>query len=294
MDPNLKMGLASNGASLALLAGVGWATGMLGSAAWALTIQWAVCFSHGLPHQSEKFFDASGSVTYIAVILTNLLRRQEHNTRAIVNSVLVVIWCTRLGSFLFARILKDGRDSRFDEFKKHWVRFMGVWSVQAVWVFLVALPALVTGSADSCRAAAAIGLLDVLGWGVWIAAFLFEIVADAQKEAFRSDVASQGKFITTGLWAYSRHPNYFGEICMWVGISVSGSSCFSGLQWLAWLSPLTTYALLTKVSGVPLLESKGKKRWGALPEYQWYMEHTPSIFPALARPPSYQAAGKSD
>lgn len=290
MDPNLKRGILSNGIAVVLLVSVSLATGLDKLAILALAIQWAVYLVHGLPQQSEKFYDASGSVTYLAVVLTALLSKDRHNARAIVNSFLVVIWCTRLGSFLFARILKDGRDSRFDKFKEHWLRFLGVWTIQALWVFLVASPALVVSTSDACHARS-VGVLDVIGWSVWIAAFLFEVVADAQKSSFRGDSANAKKFITTGLWAYSRHPNYFGEICMWVGICLSGSSCFTGAQWLSWISPLTTYVLLMKVSGVPLLEAKGEKEWGQLPEYQWYVKHTPCIVPALTCPPAYKKDG---
>lgn len=276
-----------------MLGSISYATDLKVLAAIALAIQWGVYLVHGLPNQSEKFYDASGSITYLAVVLTALLSKDTHSARAIINCFLVVIWCTRLGSFLFARILRDGKDSRFDEMKKSWVRFLGVWTIQAVWVFLVASPALVVASCENCNATS-VGLLDLLGWSIWIAAFLFEVIADSQKSAFSSDPSNAGKFITEGLWAYSRHPNYFGEICMWIGVCLSGTSCFSGAQWLAWMSPLTTWALLMKVSGVPLLEKKGGKKWGHLPEYQWYMKHTPCIFPVLKAPPAYQDEVKKD
>merc|ERR1711972_813001 len=122
----------------------------------------------------------------------------------------------------------------------------------------------------------------------WIFGFAFEVIADQQKNAFRTETSNKGKFITTGLWSLSRHPNYFGEITMWVGICVSGSNCFQGAKWAAWLSPLTTYVLLMKVSGVPLLEKQGEKRWGHDPAYQWYMKHTPCILPALTSPAKYK------
>lgn len=274
------------GVAMMLLFGYG--LGLLPFVALSIGLQWGVYLVHGLPNNSEKFYDASGSVTYLALILASLLAKQQHNARAITNSILVVVWCTRLGSFLFARILKDGKDSRFDAFKRHWLRFLGVWTLQAGWVFLVSSPALVMASSENC-AAKSVSFLDVLGWCCWVAAFLFEVVADAQKAAFRGNSANAHNFITDGLWAYSRHPNYFGEICMWIGICISGSSCFSGGEWLAWISPLTTFLLLTRVSGVPMLEKKGEQAWGKLPEYQWYMKHTPCIIPAFTRPPPYQA-----
>merc|ERR1712050_670616 len=123
--------------------------------------------------------------------------------------------------------------------------------------------------------------------GIWAFAFLFEVVADKQKDNFRRNSENAGKFITSGLWAYSRHPNYFGEIMMWIGMCFAGSGCFHGWQFLAWLSPVTTIVLLLKVSGVPLLEAAGEERWGNLPEYQHYMKNTPCIVPALRRPKAY-------
>jgi len=129
-----------------------------------------------------------------------------------------------------------------------------------------------------------------VGWSIWLISFAIEVVADKQKDDFRRAPENKGKFITTGLWAYSRHPNYFGEIFMWVGLCISGSSCFHGAGWLAWLSPLVTILLLTKVSGVPLLEASGQKRWGNDPAYQHYMQHTPCILPALRKPPAYDSS----
>merc|ERR1712187_865926 len=186
-------------------------------------------------------------------------------------------------------ILRDGKDSRFDELKKHWLRFLGIWTIQAIWCFLVASPVLVSVTAESC--ATGPRLLDFIGWFVWLCAFAFEVIADQQKDAFRLDPANKGKFITTGLWAYSRHPNYFGEVSMWIGMCLSGSSCFTGYHWFAWLSPVTTFILLMKVSGVPLLEKAGEKKWGSDPAYRWYMDNTPCIIPSLTPTPAYE---KSD
>jgi len=246
---------------------------------------------HALPFNSEKFFDATGSCTYLVMAIGALVKASLEiglkSPRQIVNPVLVMVWCIRLGSYLLARIMRDGKDSRFDELKTNWLRFLGVWTIQADWCFLVACPALVAATFEAC--ACAWSALDIAGWCVWVSAFAFEVIADRQKDAFRRNPENRVKFITSGLWAYSRHPNYFGEICMWIGICLSGSSCFQGAAWVAWISPVTTYLLLLKVSGVPLLEKKGEETWGELPEYRWYMQHTPCIFPALRRPPAFSA-----
>merc|ERR1711920_966976 len=131
---------------------------------------------------------------------------------------------------------------------------------------------------------------DALGWCLWAIGFLVESAADAQKFAFRSDPANRGQFITTGLWKYSRHPNYFGEILMWVGLCVSCSYSFSGWGVLGWLSPAFNAFLLLFVSGVPLLEKAGQERWGNEPAYQHYMENTSCIVPWFPAPPMEKAS----
>jgi len=282
---NLQRGILSNVIGLLLLVCVASPMQLGVFAAVSLVINWTVYIVHALPNNSEKFFDATGSLTYLSLMVSSVSVAGEHGVRQTVAPILVCIWCVRLGSYLFARISKDHKDSRFDDLKVHWLRFLGVWTIQSVWCFFVASPALVVVTFDACNTT--FGILDIVGWSLWLLGFLFEVIADRQKDSFRSDVANKGKFITVGLWAYSRHPNYFGEIIMWIGISLSGSSCFAGAQWLAWLSPLTTILLLTKVSGVPMLEKKGKEKWGELSDYQWYMKHTPCIIPALRRPPAF-------
>jgi len=289
MDKDVIRGILSNSIGLCLLGILGWKMNLSSSAAISLSLNWAVCCIHAIPNNSEKFFDATGSVTYFTLVCSAIVLSGASALRQLVDAALVLIWCIRLGSFLLARILRDGKDDRFTELKKVQLRFVGVWTIQALWCFLVASPALITIRSSSCSSKP--GMLDLVGWGVWVGGFAFEVIADKQKEAFRRDPANKSKFITHGLWAYSRHPNYFGEICMWIGICISGSSCFYGAEWLAWLSPATTWLLLMKVSGVPLVEGKGEKLWGDLPEYQWYMKHTPCIVPALRRPPEFSSDG---
>jgi len=279
-------GILGNGIALGLLYGLSLATATESFAALSLGIQWAVFLVHGLPFSSERFYDASGSLTYLSLIIFALTRQREHGPRQVVNAVLVVVWLSRLGSFLFARILRDGKDDRFTALKKNCLRFLAAWTIQALWVWIVVLPVLLV--VQSPRGGSDVGPLDVLGWAAWATGFLIEVIADAQKNAFRDKAENKGKFICEGLWAYSRHPNYCGEIMLWVGLCISGCSCFSGLEWLGWLSPVFTLFLLTKVSGVPLLEKKAEKEWGHLKEYRHYVKVTPCIRLAFSRPPAYQ------
>lgn len=288
MDANAKRGIVSNAIGIIVLVLVSWAMDLKLLAALALAINWLVFAVHALPNDSEKFFDATGSVTYLSLALCSVATHFQgmSGLRQIVNPAMMTVWCVRLGSFLLSRIMRDGKDSRFDEIKKSGIRFLGIWTIQSIWCFLVASPVLVVVTSETC--ATGPSMLDFLGWCVWVLAFACEVVADQQKKAFRDDASNKGKFITTGLWSLSRHPNYFGEITMWIGICISSSSCFQGAHWIAWLSPVTTSILLMKVSGVPMLEAAGEKRWGSDPAYQWYMKHTPCIVPALSPPPAYK------
>ena len=191
---------------------------------------------------------------------------------------LVVVWAVRLGTFLFGRIRKAGKDDRFDELKPSFIRFLNVWTIQALWVtftFAAALVAITTTVRKGLDAFAVIGLL------IWIFGFAFEVIANSQKSRFAADPANKGKFIQTGLWSKSRHPNYFGEIMLWIGVAVIALPVLVGLQWVALISPLFVTLLLTRVSGVPLLEAKADKKWGGQPDYEEYKKKTPVLLPKL-------------
>jgi steroid 5-alpha reductase family enzyme len=127
--------------------------------------------------------------------------------------------------------------------------------------------------------------LDVfalVGFVVWLIGIGIEALADQQKSAFRADPANKGKFIQSGLWAWSRHPNYFGEIVLWVGVAIIAFPVLSGWQLVTLVSPLFVILLLTRVSGIPMLEKRADERWGGQPDYEAYKERTPVL---VMRPP---------
>jgi len=248
----------------------------------AFVLQWGFFLLQGWPQRSEKLYDASGSLTHLALVLAALTAYWYRSPRQVVAGVLAVVWCTRLGTFLFNRIARDAKDERFTEMKKNFWSFSIAWNLQVAWVFLLQLPILITNSEYFQPQ---LGALDFLGWGMWAVGFVVESAADAQKFSFRSDPANKGRFITSGLWRYSRHPNYFGEILMWVGICVSCSTCFWGWAWLAWLSPAFNAFLLLRVSGVPMLEKAGEEKWGSEPAYRHYMQNTSCVVPWFPAPP---------
>ncbi len=241
----------------------------------AFVIQWIV-FVPSYLRQTEKFFDLTGSITYISVTTLALLSSSAIDARAILLWALVIIWAARLGTFLFRRIQKAGKDDRFDELKPSFIRFLNVWTIQGLWVTFTAAAAWVaitTTYRKELDAFAVIGLL------VWMFGFAFEVIADAQKSRFNADSANKGKFIQTGLWSRSRHPNYFGEIVLWVGVAIIALPVLQGWQWVALISPVFVTLLLTRVSGIPLLEAKADKKWGGQPDYEAYKKRTPVLIP---------------
>jgi steroid 5-alpha reductase family enzyme len=243
----------------------------------AFLIQWLM-FVPAYIYQTEKFFDITGSLTYITLVVLAVLFTPNMDTRSILLAVLVVIWAVRLGSFLFTRIQKAGKDDRFDEIKPLFFRFLNVWTIQALWVTFTVAAALVAITASFRKELDGFAIAGLL---IWLFGFAIEIVADAQKSKFNANPANKGKFIQTGLWSRSRHPNYFGEIVLWLGIAVIAAPVLQGWQWVAMISPLFVTLLLTRVSGVPLLEQKADKKWGGQEDYESYKKNTPVLIPKL-------------
>ena len=242
----------------------------------AFAIQW-IAFVPAFIGQTERFYDLTGSLTYISVTLFALALSQGIDGRSLLLTLLVCIWAGRLGTFLFRRIRADGKDARFDAIKPSAPRFLVAWTLQGLWVFLTLCAAL---AAISSLDPASLGLRDVVGLAIWVVGFSIEVVADRQKSDFRR--RRPGHFVNEGLWAWSRHPNYFGEIVLWVGVATIASSTLRGWQWVTLISPVFVYLLLTRISGIPLLEKRADERWGGDPAYERYKSTTPVLF--LKRP----------
>jgi len=243
----------------------------------AFIIQW-IAFLPAYIFQTEKFYDLTGSLTYLSVIWYSLTSSSNYfanlNVANIIIVLLITLWAVRLGSFLFIRIHKDGEDKRFRTIKPSVTQFFMTWTLQGLWVSLCSMCALTAISSDS---GIVINALFYLGLGLFIFGFVTEVIADKQKTAFRSIPENRDKFITTGLWAKSRHPNFFGEIVLWTGIAVMSFSSLTGLQYLTLISPVFTYLLLVYVSGVRMLEAQADKKWGDNEEYIKYKTETPVL-----------------
>ncbi len=238
-------------------------------------LQWIV-FIPSYLFSTEHFFDLTGAVTFIAVSILAFLINDFNNLRQWVVLILILIWALRLGSFLFLRIKKAGEDSRFTTIKKDFSVFFLTWNLQGLWVLFTLFGALtiLTSNKNSN-----LGIFDIVGVLIWVIGFVIEVVSDRQKSEFKNNKSNAGLFIRSGLWKYSRHPNYFGEILIWTGMSVIGIPIYSGLGWVGLISPFFVFIMLYYISGVRLLEKQANERWGNNNEYLLYKLKTPVLFP---------------
>lgn len=228
--------------------------------------------------KSEKFYDITGSTTFL--VLAHLCRKwnPERSVRQMIQSGMILTWAVRLGTFLFIRVLKSGKDRRFNKARENPQLFFVYWTMQGVWIFVTLLPSLMLLSRPDFMP---LTNRDYLGFALWTLGFTIEVVADFQKSVFCNITENKGKFINTGLWSVSRHPNYLGEILLWFGLYFSASSTFKGKEMLTVLCPVFDMFLITKISGIPLLEKHGIQKWGRDPKYVDYMKNTAILIPYL-------------
>ena len=234
--------------------------------------------------QMENFYDAVGSLTYLTCVSYSLAAgyyagvTKGGNTispHAFAASAMVYVWALRLGWYLSRRGIKYG-DSRFDEIKRDPVRFVTVWFVQGLWVFITSLPVFILNASQT--APRGFVWSDAVGGALFLIGFAFEAIGDYQKSVWR-ERKDRGKFISEGVWFYSRHPNHFGEWVLQFGIFVFCAGSFKDSQWIAVIQPVFLFILLRFVSGVNLLESKADEKLGSDPEYQAYKASTSMCVP---------------
>ncbi len=237
-------------------------------------IQW-ISFVPAFIFQTEKFFDLFGSLTYLTAILYTLHVTGSTRLSDFIIVGCIAVWAIRLGSFLFLRIHKAGEDRRFRTIKPNFTRFLMTWTLQGMWVSMCLLCVL---TALSSYTGVIMNNVFFVGLVIYVLGLVIEIVADQQKTVFRREPKNKDKFIRTGLWSYSRHPNYLGEILLWSGIAIMSVSSLQGLQYLTLISPLFVYILLVYISGIRLLENQAEKKWGHLDSYKEYVKNTPSLF----------------
>jgi steroid 5-alpha reductase family enzyme len=241
-------------------------------------LHWAI-FIPSYLFKTEHYFDLTGSISFITTVIVALFLSPQLDVRDIVIGAMVVIWALRLGSFLFWRVKKQGKDNRFNVMKTQFLWFLMTWTLGGLWVLVTFAAGLaaITSATDK-----PLGLVGFIGIGLWLFGMFVEVLADHQKTQFRANADNVDKFVNTGLWAWSRHPNYFGEIVLWLGVSLVALPVLSGWQLTTMISPIFVYVLLTKVSGITLLERRGMSKWGSDPAYKGYLESTPIL---MLRPP---------
>lgn len=232
--------------------------------------------------KNEKFYDFTGMIAYLSIIIFAIQQKyiQIHSIDiySLVLSLLISIWTLRLGIFLFYRVLKVGEDIRFKDVKNNALKFFVWFSISSLWVSLTTMAAMNVVTSKNYNKDLT---LLCIGTIIWIIGFLFEIISDYQKIKFKNNASNKNKFIDSGLWSISRHPNYFGEIVLWIGIYIITLPSTSGLEYLGIISPLFVIILLNKVSGINLLEASADKKWGSSKEYQKYKKITPKLIPKL-------------
>ena len=207
--------------------------------------------------KTEKYYDLVGSLTYITTVS---LAYFSVENKTMIDSVIyfyVMVWALRLGIYLFRRVRNDGKDVRFEKAKRHFFWFLQYWMGQALWVSLTACAAIIAIlSAEEDT----LPVLAMVGMALWLTGFTIESLSDYQKRVFRKENNPSEAFIHTGLWARSRHPNYFGEITLWTGIAVIALNTLNGIEYITLISPVFVYILLTRMSGVNLLERIADER----------------------------------
>ncbi|EJF57362.1 hypothetical protein DICSQDRAFT_92324 [Dichomitus squalens LYAD-421 SS1] len=222
--------------------------------------------------QFDKITDFTGGSNFFILALLTLLLGQEFHGRNILASVFIMVWAARLAGFLLFRVLKTGSDTRFDDIRSHFFKFFGFWVGQILWVWVVSLPVTILNSPKvSAGVAPGFGTAsDILGIIIWAFGWSIETAADLQKFRYKSTNPPKEKPIDVGLWAWSRHPPYFGEILCWWGIwtlSIApalGGTHNSGARSAllgSLVSPLFTMILLLFGSGVPTAEKPVAQRF---------------------------------
>ena len=232
-------------------------------------------FLHSYIYKTDIFFDLVGSLSFLSIGVISLLLIPNIDANQILVFFLLLFWSLRLGPFLFIRRLGANNDERLEEFFKSPLSLYFLWSMNSLWVFFTSLSMIIIFSSPNENE---FGLIQWLGLIVWVSGYVIEVISDSQKTKFNK--FNKGKFINIGLWKYIRHPNYLGEIIIWVGIFIISLNYIHSLtSFLSILSPIFVFLLLRFITGVPQLEARGKEKWGHLDEYNSYKEKTGLLFP---------------
>lgn len=229
----------------------------------------------------QKVVDIAGGITFCAIALVSLCIGQTYLVRQLLLTTLVCLWAVRLATYLLYRSIRAGGDDRFSGNKENCCRLLNFWTFQAIWVFVVSLPVIFVNAPTTPDKphSEEFSVLDVVGTVTFIIGFVLEIIADVQRFVFRDNPGNDNKWCMSGLWKWSRHPNYFGEMLVWWGAFLFSVTTLQGIQWLAIFSPLFTMAILLFLSGIPVLEKKADEIYGSNEDYRLYKNGTSPLIP---------------
>lgn len=238
-----------------------------------------IAFLIAYKKQTDHLTDATYSLTFIVLACYFLFRNDSLSLMKVLLATLICVWAIRLGSYLFMRIRSMGVDKRFDEMRPHWNRYIKFWILQAVSVWIIAIPFIL--GLTYHEETTIIRFIQVLGLVIWLLGFIIETLADYQKSVFKNKAGNQNMFMSSGLFSIIKYPNYLGEIMVWVGIFIYVLPLLSGLEYLAIVSPVWIIVLLLFISGIPLLKKQADKKYGHLEAYQVYSSKTKKLLPFL-------------
>ena len=236
-------------------------------------LHWAI-FIPSYAFQTEHYFDLTGSLSYITTVIVAMVLNPSLDIRDLIICAMILVWAVRLGSFLFWRIKKDGQDKRFIVMKTKFTWFLLTWTLGGLWVLVTMAAGL---AALTSNTTVELGILGYVGITLWLFGFAVEVIADNQKTQFKKDPNNKDRFITSGLWSWSQHPNYFGEITLWLGLALFTYPVLSGWQLVTLISPIFVYLLLTRLSGIPTLDRLAKEKWGSDSDYIAYVQATSKL-----------------
>ncbi len=231
--------------------------------------------------RTDVFTDITYSLSFIVLAVMLWASSSGRSPVQLFSIAAVILWGLRLGSYLFNRILHIKVDHRFDDKRDNFVRFGSFWLLQAITVWVVLLPVYGIMSLDRIPDLELAFLLP--GVLMFVLGLVIETAADFQKYRFKMKEENKGKFMSSGIWKYSRHPNYFGEMLVWWGIALPGIVLFEGAAWLYFIGPVFITLLLLFVSGIPLLEKSADRKWGTDPAYVRYKKTTSLLVPLPVR-----------
>lgn len=225
--------------------------------------------------KTDKVTDLTYSLSFF-IITPLLLSAGSRSPEQWIVALAIMLWALRLGSYLFRRILKIKKDDRFDDKRGSVITFMGFWILQtlAIWMILIPHSLFLTAVTPETST-----LSTSAGFFIYLIGLVIESLSDSQKYRFRNNPANSGKWMDQGLWKYSRHPNYFGEILVWWGLFVLVIPSLSGWSWLTLWGPLSITLLLLFVSGIPLLEKSAQDKYGSDPAFADYKKRTRLLLP---------------